>query len=624
MIRINVTSIIRSRRDEFMKRYSSGKLLRSFKVLSRADRIRIILLVSAQTIFSLLDLLGVATIGVIGALAISGVQSKSPGNRVSSLLNTLNLDGYGIQIQVAVLATGAVLLLVSKTLFSIYFTRKSIRFLARKGAELSAQLISKLLSQSLVTLQSKSLSEMIYSLTSGVSSVTIGVLATAVNVVSDFAVLIVIGIGLFYVDSLIALCVFSLFGAVAFILYKTMHERASNLGKDQAEIGIKANEKTLEVITSYREVVVQNRRNYYARMIGARRLELADIQSEIAFMPNMSKYVMEITMVVGAILLSAIQFVTQNASHAVAILSVFLAASTRIAPSLLRIQQGVVLIKSSLASAEPTLDLIDRLESAPLSSEVSDFVQTSHPDFEAKVKVEKLTFLYPESKVPAVEDVDLEILPGTIVALVGPSGAGKTSLMDLILGVLTPQFGDITISGCQPLETIAKWPGAISYVPQDIMIANGTIRENVSMGYPVDQATDQLVWDALKVAQLDDFVRSLPLQLDQPAGDRGGSLSGGQRQRLGIARAMFTKPSLLFLDEATSALDGSTEAEISDAIQEMKGTVTIVMIAHRLTTVKKADVVCYIENGRIISSGSFENVRRKVPNFDQQAQLLGL
>ena len=119
-----------------MKRYSSGKLLRSFKVLSRADRIRIILLVSAQTIFSLLDLLGVATIGVIGALAISGVQSKSPGNRVSSLLNTLNLDGYGIQIQVAVLATGAVLLLVSKTLFSIYFTRKSIRFLARKGAEL--------------------------------------------------------------------------------------------------------------------------------------------------------------------------------------------------------------------------------------------------------------------------------------------------------------------------------------------------------------------------------------------------------------------------------------------------------------------------------------------------------
>jgi len=609
---------------KFVKNYGSGKLARSFKILTRADRIKILFLVSAQTVFSLLDLLGVATIGVIGALAISGVQSKSPGNRVSSLLNTLHLNGYGIQLQVAILATGAVILLVSKTLFSIYFTRKSIRFLARKGANLSSQLISKLLSQSLVTLHSKSLSEMIYSLTTGVTSVTIGVLATAVNVFSDFAVLIVIGVGLFYVDSLIALSVFGIFGIVALILYKSMHERASTLGRNQAEIGIKANEQTLEVITSYREIVVQNRRNYYARMIGAKRLELADIQSEMAFMPNISKYVMEITMVVGAILLSAIQFVTQNASHAVAILSVFLAASTRIAPSLLRIQQGVVLIKSSLASAVPTLDLIDTLKDAMPSRDVSDLVQTSHGDFNASISVQNLNFTYPESELPAVNEINFEILSGKVVAFVGPSGAGKTTLMDLVLGVLSPRIGSITISGCTPLEAISKWPGAISYVPQDIMISNGTVRENVSMGYPIDQASDELVWSALKVAQLDGFVQALPLQLDQPVGDRGSSLSGGQRQRLGIARAMFTKPSLLFLDEATSALDGGTEAEISEAIQAMKGSVTIVMIAHRLTTVKKADYVYYIENGQVISWGSFDEVRRNVPNFDYQAQLLGL
>jgi ABC-type multidrug transport system fused ATPase/permease subunit len=156
------------------------------------------------------------------------------------------------------------------------------------------------------------------------------------------------------------------------------------------------------------------------------------------------------------------------------------------------------------------------------------------------------------------------------------------------------------------------------------MISDGTIRENVSMGYPRESASDELVWSALAVAQLSEFVSHLPEGLDTPVGERGAKISGGQRQRLGIARAMFTKPKMLVLDEATSALDGQTEADISDAIQNLKGSTTVIMIAHRLSTVRNADLVLYMDSGRIISRGSFEEVRKAVPDFDRQAQLMGL
>jgi ABC-type multidrug transport system fused ATPase/permease subunit len=156
------------------------------------------------------------------------------------------------------------------------------------------------------------------------------------------------------------------------------------------------------------------------------------------------------------------------------------------------------------------------------------------------------------------------------------------------------------------------------------MIANGSIRDNVGMGYPSDSVADDFVWDALKVAQLEDFVKGLDQGLNSQVGDRGTKISGGQRQRLGIARAMFTKPHLLVLDEATSSLDGETEANISDSVNAMKGNVTVLMIAHRLSTVRNADLVVYLENGSVIATGSFESVRNQVPDFDRQAQLMGL
>jgi ABC-type multidrug transport system fused ATPase/permease subunit len=164
----------------------------------------------------------------------------------------------------------------------------------------------------------------------------------------------------------------------------------------------------------------------------------------------------------------------------------------------------------------------------------------------------------------------------------------------------------------------------VSYVPQDVVIASGTIRENVALGYPLEKATDELILSALKVAHLDEFVANLPQGIETQVGERGAKISGGQRQRLGIARAMFTRPHLLVLDEATSSLDGETEANISAAIHDLRGLTTVVIIAHRLSTVRSADQVVYLSNGNAVASGTFDEVRRAVPDLDRQAKIVGL
>jgi ABC-type multidrug transport system fused ATPase/permease subunit len=350
----------------------------------------------------------------------------------------------------------------------------------------------------------------------------------------------------------------------------------------------------------------------------------ANILAELSFMPNISKYVIETTVVIAALAISAAQFIIQDAAHAIATLTIFLAAGTRIAPAVLRVQQGALQIRSSLGVAAPTLSLISDLERIEPLPRVEDIAHVEHCDFDGTIILSNVTLTYPGKPAPALESINLKIESGSSVAFVGPSGAGKTSIVDVILGVLVQDSGEVTISGKNPLSAIETWPGAIGYVPQDVIITSGTFRENVALGYPVKIASDASVSEAIQVAQLSEFISTFPTGVDTQVGERGAKISGGQRQRLGIARAMFTKPKLLVLDEATSALDGETEANISDAISSLKGSVTVVMIAHRLSTVRHADLVVYLEEGKILAQGSFEEVRSRVPGFDRQAQLMGL
>ena len=602
----------------------NSTVIRSLNVLPKSDRSKIVFVMALQVALGCLDLLGVAAIGVLGALSVTGVQSLQPGNRVSKVLETLGLENLTFQEQVAILGLAAAGILITRTILSIIVTRKVFYFLSRRGAMISSDLVSRLLSQSLLKIQMRSGQETLYALTSGVNSIMLGVLGTATTLVADGSLLFIMLVGLFIVDPTIALTTLLFFGSMGLVLYRIMNIKAHKLGYLKSELEIASNEKIIEVLDSYRESVVRNRRNFYSREIGTLRLKLANVLAELQFMPNISKYVIESGIVIGAVLIAGVQFAFQDARHAVATLSVFLASGTRIAPAIMRLQQSLVQIKSGIGSAMPTLVLIESLKNVPLVQVTKDDLEIVHKGFRSEVILTDISLIYPAKETNALTSVSFQVSAGKSVAIVGPSGAGKTSLVDVLLGVLPPSSGSVSISGENPLDAISTWPGAISYVPQDVSISNGTFRENVGLGYPKEVISDELVWAALEVAQLAEFVRALPSGLDTQVGEHGTKISGGQRQRLGIARAMFTQPKLLVLDEATSALDGQTEADISEAIQGLKGSVTVVMIAHRLSTVRNADQVLYMDGGKLVSQGTFEEVRSEVPDFDKQAKLMGL
>lgn len=619
-----IASSVKPMKKRLKSFLTHSSISRALKILDPSDRIKILALICIQIFLALLDLVGVAVIGIIGSLAVTGIQSSQPGNRVSDVLKFLHLENQDFQSQIAILGAVSAAVLICRTVLSVYFTRKSIYFLSRRGAKISAELILRILQLPLQRIQSRSTQETAFAVTSGVQTITLGILATTVTIISDSALLLVLTVGLLIVDPVTSFSTVLIFALLSASVYRLTSARAVWLGSQITTLGIESSKQMVEVLSSYRESVIRNRRFYYAEKIGRIRFILADADAEIQFMPNISKYLVESAVIIGAVFIAMIQFVLNDSSHAIAVLTLFMAAGSRIAPAVMRLQQNAMSIKRNIGGAQVTLNLISELMSEPSSGEKIVNLDTEHLGFIPSVEIKNLDFKYEGATRNTLKQINLRAEAGTSLAIVGPSGAGKTTLVDVILGVLESNSGEVKISGKSPSESINEWSGAIGYVPQDVMISDGTIRSNVALGFPDEDATDDLVWEALTKARLKEFVLGLPMGLDSLVGERGTQISGGQRQRLGIARAMFTRPKLLVLDEATSAVDGTLESEISDSIQEMSGEVTVIMIAHRLSTVRNADLVAYLENGAVVAQGTFEEVRRKVTNFDSQAKLLGL
>lgn len=607
-----------------MNSISTSIIFRASKVIPAKSRSKLYLVIAIQISLGLLDLLGVAAIGMLGALAISGVESKQPGNRVNMALKLLHIQSSTLQFQATALGVTAAALLLTRTLLSVLITKRIMHFLSRRGAELSSILIEDLLSKSILEINSRTVQQTIYLVTTGVNTMMLGVIGTTIALISDLTLLIVMSIGLFVVDPLISLTSTLVFISIGFAMYKFLHKKARFLGEAEAQLTVSSNEKISEILLTYRESLVRNRRSYYAKEIRQRRFSLADVVAEQAFMPNISKYVIEGTIVFGALAIGATQFLLQDATHAVATLSVFLAAGSRIAPAILRVQQGSLQVKGSLGAVLPTLEILEKIPLERSEEEFSQLPNFNHEDFTSDILLRNINFAYPGTGKEVIRNLSIDICSGDFIAIVGSSGAGKTTLADLVIGVLTPDSGEVLISGMPPIDAISRWPGALSYVPQDVTIINGSILENVALGFDPEIVNENDVWEAITKAQLFDFVQSLPEGLKSLVGERGTKLSGGQRQRLGIARALFTKPRLIIFDEATSSLDGQTEFDISNSIYKLKGDVTLIVIAHRLSTVQSADKVIYLQSGELRSSGTFDEVRRATPDFDKQAKLMGL
>ena len=605
-------------------RRPKSTFMRCMQILSLNDKQKILLVVVLQILLGFFDLLGIAIIGLLGALSVSSIMCSDTDSRLLILLKLAGLEENSLQNQTLALGLFAVSLLLTRTLLSAIVTKYILIFFSYRGASISTTLISRLLNQSHLVLKKRTSQETLYAITSGVDQMSMYVLGTAVVVTSDLCLLLIVITGLFFFNPIVGSVLVVLFILIALLLFYSMQARAGELGAQRANLSIQGNSKILEALSTYRELLVRNRRYYYAAEIGVSRLKLSKVTADSAFMPFVSKYVIETAIIIAATLISIIQFALQDASNAIASLAIFLAAGSRIAPSILRVQQGAIQIKSSLAQSIPTLDLIEEIGIETINQEKEKKVDFDHIGFEPSLRMQEISFTYPEKLEATLKSISLSIQTGSFVAIVGPSGGGKSTLIDLMLGVLNPDEGEVLLSGLKPIDAISRWPGAISYVPQDILILNATIKENVHMGYPVESVTDEFVSNALDTAGLTEFISLLPLGSETQSGERGAALSGGQRQRIGIARALYTKPKLLILDEATSSLDGESEANITEALAKLHGKTTLIMIAHRLSTVKNADSVAYLSQGQILASGTFEEVRDLVPAFDQQSKLMGL
>lgn len=449
--------------------------------------------------------------------------------------------------------------------------------------------------------------------------------------ISELSLIAALSAMLLALDPWLAIAAIVFFGFVAVVLQLALGRWALRAGQTLATTDVSSLDAIQEAMNVYREIAVANRRDLYVARIQQLRWSAAKHASDLQFISTLPKYVFEVALVLGSFALAGVLFTTQDSANAVGTLALFVVAATRIMPSILRLQGSALAMRNAAGSAAMTLELAQALESSNGSPSGYSSVagresraSINRGDFRPVIELSEVSFTYPGSATPAIRGVTVEAPPGSSVALVGASGAGKSTLVDIVLGVLQPQAGRVTIGAVPPLDAIRDWPGAIAYVPQDVALANGTIRANVALGRPEDAVDDALVRDALERAHLSGVLQEGREGLDTVIGERGVRLSGGQRQRLGIARALYTRPRLLVLDEATSSLDAETEAVIAETITEMEGTVTTLVVAHRLSTVRNADLVVYLDRGSVLAIGSFASVRERVPAFEKQAQLMGL
>jgi len=598
------------------KQYSS--------IFSRNDKIRFTLLVSIQILVNFLDLIGIALVGVVGAISIYGIKSEAIGGRTNTVLRFLNLEDDTLQLQVFLIGALAALVMTSKTIISGRISRLIILLVNKKSALVTTKMVEKILSRPTNYLNKYTIQEIIFATTTGVEVVSSRVVGGTLNIISDLLLTLMLFVALFIVNPATTLITSLIFAIMAISLTKYFKKSAVNVGQKELSIGVESNEKLFEALQTYRELTVHSNNNFYISHIYKLRLSLANYITQRNFMPLVSKLVFEITLLCSVFTISIVQFMLYDATHAIAGLAILIGGATRMAPAVLRLQQGFTSISSAHANSKLALSIIEEIDvNFPSSYQVNEQIDFRHSNFNPTINVKELGFRYADGNFK-FDKVSLEFLPNQMIAIVGPSGSGKSTLVDLILGILDPESGLVEISGYKPIIAFKKWPGAVSYVSQDANIIDGTILDNVCLGLNKEYINSEMVWSALDSALISEFVKTLPEGLATNIGGSNLKVSGGQAQRICLARALYSNPKIIILDEATSALDSMTENTISKEMYKLKSKATIIFIAHRLSTVKNADKIIYIENGNIKAIGTFTEVRNNIPNFDSQARLMGI
>ncbi len=615
---------MRQNKNVLKKEFEQSVTVRSFRLLSSRARRTFLIVAFSQIAIGLLDLFAILIVGIIASLAVAGISGFENPKIAMQVTDFIGISNFSFQKQIAILGCFSAVFLITKTLASMWITRRTLGFLSNQGRIFSKKLLSDLLRQKNIKLVLPEPQKSVFVFVRGISEISVGLLGSILNLIADFSLLVILVIGLLILDPITAVFSLFLFSFLAVVLYVLLHKRARKLGGDEARLTIAASDFMIDLTGIIEQIRIRNLQENFLEKFDQLQREKTRNDADIAFLPLIGKYVLETGIVIGGILLCLVEFILKDSQQAIASLAIFLTAGTRIMPALLRLQQSSMKLRLTEALSKNAFELIDQIGDLEENSATEGHAESAPGVVTHSVIARGVGFRYSEQSAFSLNNIDFELNPGMMMSIVGPSGSGKSTLASILVGSLIPTTGTILVQNEMPSEISRRFPGTIGYVPQDIPIINGTLRENITLGVPQTAENESHLLECIANAQLTKLLTDLPAGMDTDLRKEGISLSGGERQRLGIARSLFSRPSVLILDEATSALDSETENLISKAIQELRGKITIVMIAHRLSTVKTSDQIIYLEAGTIMASGSFDELRRIVPAFDTQAGLMGL
>ena len=598
---------------------------RLLRQIDRSDRFAFWGLVSLRSLSAVLDMVGVLLVGLLTLVAASSfAAANNSGPTVIFGVEIPQFDEAGI----VGLASAALAVFVTKAVVATLLTRALTRRVGVIESKNADRIARYIFAGDLDRIKSITQADLQYAMTGAVTYGFTGALNNISIVISESFLLLVMTVTFFLVDPIAAVFTLLYFVVVVIVIQFFIGRFLKRAGL--AVVG--GTVDTIDLLNStsnaFREITVLKKNEVFVDRVMEARRRVSSSDATMALLGVMPRYVIETALILGVVLLVGQQFLSGQLVTGLATVATFLAGGVRLMASLMPLQNSVGHVKQHLERARPALDLLDIVDAADEQSKESapaipaPGASVANASAPLAVRFDDVSYRYPTSVDDVLRTVDLSINAGDYVAIIGSSGAGKTTLVDALLGLVTPTSGRVTIDGVSPLAFRLSQPGVVSYVPQKPGIVTGSIAENVALGIEQESIDRSRVTEVLGAAYLKDFVDSLPQGMDTPLEVDGTTLSGGQIQRIGLARALYTHPRLLVLDEATSGLDATSEAFVARTVADLHGTMTVVVIAHRLSTVQHADTVHFLEQGRVTASGDFKTIRDTVPAVAEYVRLM--
>jgi ATP-binding cassette, subfamily B, bacterial PglK len=595
----------------------------SLAFMTPKERGKWYLLTGLRAMLSIFDLLGILAIGfVVTSTAIFLTQGSSPDR----VLEFAGFNIPAVTAQTLPFVAGAILaIFLVKAFFSIVITKKAAYFVATIEARAAKNIAEGVFGGDLAQARLRSREEMSYAIQFGSPAAFNYLLNSTSTVIAEGSLFLLICLGFLLVDPWATLAAVGYFALVALVIQYFVGTLMARAGAKAAEATIDANGAVADLIAVFRELSVLGLKHKYIDRIYQSRVLAADGAASQTYLNGMPRYIVEAALLVGIAAFILAQALSGDIVSSAATVGVFLSGGFRLTAAMLPLQAALLRIKGYLPVATRAHEILFDESSSIFKSktpstkeEESDANQWSDP---LRVGFDNVSFQYAGASESAIRKASLVIEPGQQVAFIGPSGAGKSTLADLICGVLSPSSGKIAVNGLNN-EFESNSEMSVSYVPQKPGLVSGSVAQNVALGVNQNLIDESQVWKALESAHLTGVVSSLPNGIHTDLGKYQDGLSGGQIQRLGLARALYSQPGLLVMDEATSALDAESESEIAKALDQMRGKVTVILIAHRLNTVQHADKVFLIEEGQVTDQGTFQELIKRNPSIERLVQLM--